>query len=685
MRVKSVSIKNYRSLRNVTVKLDGLTVLIGPNGAGKTSVLRALELFSDAAPPVTMDDFNRKKRSVKVDLVVSCAASSGRLAPYAINGKIRLRREYIPPGGLAKSKSKSKPKAKAKVSSKPTQKDYVRTRFNSDFDGIRDMTKKTDIKPAIATLKKQEAYADIPECEGTAAEWRPKFSAYERGFCAKRPNHDTVKIGYVELDIEPILKQVLEVVYVPAMRDITHDASDGSGSYLSKLVSLAIDYAQDADSVIGEASSKSDSAYREYFGLIEGRLVPRLNADLNEISCRFEKDTHVTIGLNPDNVLPRLHPSITLSEDGREADIGHVGGGLQRIYLMALLEAIADQREGAKASSPSSRARLVMIDEPEIYQHPQRQRHILHGFLSLVGGRRKIQMLCGTHSPYFIELSRIGGLRLLRKKKATGVSSTTQKEIMPHIVGTYSGRLPKKTVLNRWLDMNASHWITEGFFARLAVLVEGMDDRNVLLATASVLGVDFSAHGISIIPANGKPKIYPVAHLFRPFKIPLYLVWDLDLGSADPGNEQANLRLFKLADPENHERHAGIRETKILDKFACFERCFTETLRRDLAKHARLISSDKWRELLGGLQASTKKDRHCRTCSCHRHEAPADLKKLLGCKEEVYEMLKDIHEGDGGALESFKSSEIVRRLVDIADALQDLQPPAAGTRTGQAA
>ncbi|MDD9809208.1 MAG: ATP-dependent endonuclease [Thaumarchaeota archaeon] len=665
MRVKSVSIKNYRSLRNVTVKLDGLTVLIGPNGAGKTSVLRALELFSDAAPPVTMDDFNRKKRSVKVDLVVSCAASSGRLAPYAINGKIRLRREYIPPGGLAKSKSKSKPKAKAKVSSKPTQKDYVRTRFNSDFDGIRDMTKKTDIKPAIATLKKQEAYADIPECEGTAAEWRPKFSAYERGFCAKRPNHATVKIGYVELDIEPILKQVLEVVYVPAMRDITHDASDGSGSYLSKLVSLAIDYAQDADSVIGEASSKSDSAYREYFGLIEGRLVPRLNADLNEISCRFEKDTHVTIGLNPDNVLPRLHPSITLSEDGREADIGHVGGGLQRIYLMALLEAIADQREGAKASSPSSRARLVMIDEPEIYQHPQRQRHILHGFLGLVGGRRKIQMLCGTHSPYFIELSRIGGLRLLRKKKATGVSSTTQKEIMPHIVGTYSGRLPKKTVLNRWLDMNASHWITEGFFARLAVLVEGMDDRNVLLATASVLGVDFSAHGISIIPANGKPKIYPVAHLFRPFKIPLYLVWDLDCG----GDREEDQRILGLADPAWLGRHGIPKKTTTCRKFSCIEPNMTARLHEEIdgCKSA-LKKVGGWKALLGGDAVKAKKLKHCDSCKCERVEATEGIKQVLGTRDAVYDILLGMREADEGAFDSLTPVKIVHRLVEAAHA-----------------
>ena len=43
--LEKVHIKNYRSLRNVTLPLKSLTVLVGPNASGKSNTLNALHLF----------------------------------------------------------------------------------------------------------------------------------------------------------------------------------------------------------------------------------------------------------------------------------------------------------------------------------------------------------------------------------------------------------------------------------------------------------------------------------------------------------------------------------------------------------------------------------------------------------------------------------------------------------------
>ena len=43
--LEKVRIKNYRSLRNVTLPLKPLTVLVGPNASGKSNTLNALHLF----------------------------------------------------------------------------------------------------------------------------------------------------------------------------------------------------------------------------------------------------------------------------------------------------------------------------------------------------------------------------------------------------------------------------------------------------------------------------------------------------------------------------------------------------------------------------------------------------------------------------------------------------------------
>ena len=45
--LNEVRVKNYLSLRDVTVPLKQLTVLVGPNASGKSNVLTAFKLLTD--------------------------------------------------------------------------------------------------------------------------------------------------------------------------------------------------------------------------------------------------------------------------------------------------------------------------------------------------------------------------------------------------------------------------------------------------------------------------------------------------------------------------------------------------------------------------------------------------------------------------------------------------------------
>lgn len=45
MKIQSVRIKNFRTLRDVSITFDAVTTFIGPNGTGKSTVLRALDWF----------------------------------------------------------------------------------------------------------------------------------------------------------------------------------------------------------------------------------------------------------------------------------------------------------------------------------------------------------------------------------------------------------------------------------------------------------------------------------------------------------------------------------------------------------------------------------------------------------------------------------------------------------------
>jgi putative ATP-dependent endonuclease of OLD family len=50
MRIASVTIRNYRCLKNVTIQVDDYGVFIGTNGSGKSSVFYALDWFFNGTP-----------------------------------------------------------------------------------------------------------------------------------------------------------------------------------------------------------------------------------------------------------------------------------------------------------------------------------------------------------------------------------------------------------------------------------------------------------------------------------------------------------------------------------------------------------------------------------------------------------------------------------------------------------
>jgi len=91
MKIQSVRIKNFRTLKDVTIPFDSVTTFIGPNGAGKSTVLRALDwYFNGRSGSLTEKDcsFGATDEDIEVQVTFADLTAKDRdaLGKYAPDG-----------------------------------------------------------------------------------------------------------------------------------------------------------------------------------------------------------------------------------------------------------------------------------------------------------------------------------------------------------------------------------------------------------------------------------------------------------------------------------------------------------------------------------------------------------------------------------------------------------------------
>lgn len=254
---------------------------------------------------------------------------------------------------------------------------------------------------------------------------------------------------------------------------------------------------------------------------------------------------------------------------------------------------------------------VLAIEEPELYQHPSRQRHIAEILMQLARGKipgvaNRTQVIYCTHSPLFVGIDRIEQIRLLRKTgngkdeedsdnpKITKIFSTSLDQVAESIWEA-EGKLGQKysghTLLPR-IQTIMTPWMNEGFFADVVILVEGEDDRAAILGAAMAKGLELEGKGFSIIPCSGKNNINRPYLIFRELGIPIYVIWDGDYderGGTKGICEKCGRKLDSKPDPKENRRLLkliGKSEEDwpeyVEDNFSCFKSNLETTLSSEI-------------------------------------------------------------------------------------------------------
>lgn len=572
--IKSIQVKNFRSIKDETLYCDKLTALVGANGSGKSSFLYALELFQSISPKVELDDYYN--RNTQDDIVIRVTFSNlsqsatELFASYMQNNELVVERIFKWDGNRA------------------TPSYHGSLLQNPDFSDIYKLSA-TEAKKKYNELKQKPNYRSFPSWSNHA-EVKEFLKSWESSNPAKcvRMSDDGQFFGFTEV-AKGHLGKFIRFLYIPAVREAADDASEGSrSSVLTKLMDIAIRNKLSEKTEIKEFQEDTKKRYSEIMNPTNLPEIKNIATEMTKILRNFVPSAEINLSWGSIGEFEVKIPDavVKLVEDGYQSTVNRTGHGLQRAFIMTILQYLDSVKTGAGVQAENQPTLVMMIEEPELYQHPNRQRHLAKVFLSLsekgIGGvSSSMQIVYSTHSPHFVGIDRIDQIRLLRKipsaqePKITKIYSTKLDKVAEEL-GQLSNNGTQFTgnSLKPRLHAIMTPWMNEGFFSDVAVLVEGETDRAAILGVATSLGHDLESLGISVIPCYSKSNLDKPAIIFRNLGIPVFLIWD-----SGKGKENAN---------ENHHLLVLVGQTKVdwpnkVEKnFACFETNMDTVLKSEI-------------------------------------------------------------------------------------------------------
>ncbi len=596
MVLQSLTIKNFRSIFDETLECEALTALVGANGSGKSSFLRALDLFYNPAAKVDRDDFyNRETTS---EIVISLT-----FAELSTEAK-ELFQKYIQADTLTVERIFKWEDEKA------VAKYHGSTLQNPAFAHIKEELELKDsgkqAKESYKKIKIEAKYSSLPETKtkGDILEALHIWEETNNKDCV-RERDDGQFFGFQSV-AEGYLGKFTKFLFIPAIREASDDASENKGSAINVLMDLVVRSVLANKEEIKNLKQDTQIEYEKIMAPANLGELTILGNALTKTLKTFAPDASVDLLWKPlDQVtIPMPQADVRLAEDGYSSTVSRTGHGLQRAFILTMLQHLAlaqatmrnivnKKTNGETEEEQSSKTPnfLIAIEEPELYQHPNRQRHLASILMKLTGGEipgvaEHTQVLYCTHSPLFIGIDRIDQVRLLRKvtndpakPKISQITSTKLSLIASEldVLDGNKGLYTATTLIPR-LQSIMTPMMNEGFFAKTIALVEGDDDRAAIIGMAKSLGCDLDGMGFAIISAGGKSSMDRPYLIFKKLGIPVYPIWDSDYGKAD-ADPETNKRMLRLLNESEEEWPNFVH-----DNCACFKNDLESTLKQELGQ-----------------------------------------------------------------------------------------------------
>lgn len=354
--ISEIRIQNFKSISDGVFSLSHYTPLVGYNNAGKTNILRAVSWIIKRSS-LPMEDFHRADQPVVVEAEIS--GITGEVL-VAIGDAHRGRVEPLVVDGR------------------------IRIRRTQSAPG-----------QTVAAIRFEVLKRIDERCE-----WVVNPAGIDPAISALFP----------------------EPIFIGAMENATEDvAKFGSGTTIGKLLKEIMTpvierHSFDVATALQDVSRKlSANADEKDETLVD--LDQRIQGELSKLFPGVSAKTHIPVPEFADFI---KSATIRIFEEGYDnpngRDASSFGHGAQRSIQIALIKCLAEVRRADGGNA--SRTTLLLIDEPELYLHPQAI-EVVRSALSRLAGDG-YQVIITTHSANMISRSDAPNTLIIRRCAANG-------------------------------------------------------------------------------------------------------------------------------------------------------------------------------------------------------------------------------------------------------------------------
>jgi putative ATP-dependent endonuclease of OLD family len=360
--LKNIHVKGFRSLTDINLPLQNLSVFIGKNNAGKSNILLAIKLLLEASTKDVADNDFYKNEMEQAELI-------------EIIGEF-----IVPPEYLDLCEAKHKPK--------------IQNCIVDDVLTVRRLITKVDSKPKAQPLElKQPESGEYNIPTGIDAAFKQLLPEVIFIEAFKDPSEESKTKGTAALG--KILKQIVEQV-----SDKINDDVMAAISVAEKKFNRIILDGEESD-------DRPDELKR-----VEGRIKSHIQDVFSGSDVRLK--------FNLPNVSDLISTAtVELKDRGPWTAPDGKGQGFQRILYVALLQTLADElRDDTVAVN---RPFILLYEEPEAFLHPALQREVGNIIESI---SKTNQVIVASHSPILVNPSRLENVVIVRQELAPNPHKT---------------------------------------------------------------------------------------------------------------------------------------------------------------------------------------------------------------------------------------------------------------------